>query len=557
MLDWSLWLMLGKRSGEAPITVRGAEQNNLKNIDVTIPDNQLTVITGVSGSGKSSLAFDTLYAEGQRRYVESLSAYARQFFGETPEAPGQRDYRDPPGCLHSPEKCHPAIPARQSVRSQRSTTTCDFSMLALGGFTAAPASARFRRDTADHVVEELLGLPEGTRLTLVFPYQLSRMDLNSYSEKGLSAPALVENLVRHGYHRLLLDPQEPAKILHLPGHQPLSEGQLKRSRILIDRLVVHDDAADRLADSIESCLAEGNGVVEALIASKSGSPEILHFSEHLECQYCQISYRELEPRLFSFNNPYGACPTCQGFGNTISIDPDLVIPDWSVPVYEGPVEPFTKPKYKGFQRHLVDFIRDQGIDPATCYVDLPDAVRTRVWEGTDSFPGVQGFFRYLERKKYKMHVRILISRYRGYTRCPDCSGERLCQDARDVTVGAHRITQLTALPIARLRDFLRNLELTPEQKAVARELYEEISRRVGFLVKVGLEYLALDRLTSTLSGGEMQRIHLAASLGSALIGTLYVLDEPTVGPASTGWAETDPHSPPSQRSWQHSGGCGT
>ena len=300
-----------------------------------------------------------------------------------------------------------------------------------------------------------------------------------------------------------------------------------------------------------------NGVVEALIASESGSPEILHFSEHLECQYCQISYRELEPRLFSFNNPYGACPTCQGFGHTISIDPDLVIPDWSVPVYDGPVKPFTKPKYMGFQRHLVDFIRDQGIDPATCYADLPDAIRTRVWEGTDSFPGVQGFFRYLERKKYKMHVRILISRYRGYTRCPDCSGERLCQDARDVTVGAHRITQLTALPIARLRDFLRNLELTPEQQAVARELYEEISRRVGFLVKVGLEYLALDRLTSTLSGGEMQRIppgrltRIRPHRDSVRSGRAHR------GPASTRWAETDTHSPPSQRSWEHSGGCGT
>ena len=528
MLDWSLWFMPGKRSGEGPITVRGAEQNNLKNIDVTIPDNQLTVITGVSGSGKSSLAFDTLYAEGQRRYVESLSAYARQFL-ERLQKPRVKEITG----------IRPAVSIRQknTTRNPRSTVGTvteiyDYLRLLyarIGRIHCRSCQRPVRRDTADHVVEELLGLPEGTRLTLVFPYQLSRMDLNSYSEKGLSAPALVENLVRHGYHRLLLDPQEPAKILHLPGRQPLSEDQLKRSRILIDRLVVHDDAADRLADSIESCLAEGNGVIEALIASKSGSPEILHFSEHLECQYCQISYRELEPRLFSFNNPYGACPTCQGFGNTISIDPDLVIPDWSVPVYDGPVEPFTKPKYKGFQRHLVDFIRDQGIDPATCYADLPDAVRTRVWEGTDSFPGVKGFFRYLERKKYKMHVRILISRYRGYTRCPDCSGERLCQDARDVTVGAHRITQLTALPIARLRDFLRNLELTPEQQAVARELYEEISRRVGFLVKVGLEYLALDRLTSTLSGGEMQRIHLAASLGSALIGTLYVLDEPTVG----------------------------
>ncbi len=517
-----------KRSGEGPITVRGAEQNNLKDIDVTIPDNRLTVITGVSGSGKSSLAFDTLYAEGQRRYVESLSAYARQFL-ERLQKPRVKEIRG----------IRPAVSVAQknTTRNPRSTVGTvteiyDYLRLLyarIGRIHCRSCQRPVRCDTAEHVVEELLRLPEGTRLTLVFPYQLSRMDLNSYSEKGLSAPALVENLIRHGYHRLLLDVQEPTEILHLPGPRPLGEEQLQTSRVLMDRLVVRDDAADRLADSIESCFAEGNGVVEAVIADAGGSPQTMHFSERLECRYCKISYRVLEPRLFSFNSPYGACPTCQGFGNTISIDPDLVIPDGSVAICDGPVVPFTKPKYRGFQRRLVDFIRDQGIATATPYADLPEGVRTLIWEGTDSFPGVKGFFHHLERKKYKMHVRIMISRYRGYTRCPDCSGERLCRDARDVTVGAHRITELTAQPVARLWDFLRNLELTTQQQAVAGKVHEEISRRVGFLVKVGLEYLTLDRLTSTLSGGEMQRIHLAASLGSALIGTLYVLDEPTVG----------------------------
>ena len=528
MLDWSLWSMPEKSTGEGPIIVRGAEQNNLKNIDVTIPDNQLTVITGVSGSGKSTLAFDILYAEGQRRYVESLSAYARQFLERLQKPRVKEIIGIRPGV---------SIRQKNTTRNPRSTVgtvTEIYDYLRLlyarvGQIHCRSCQRPVRRDTSDHAVEELLGLPEGTRLTLVFPYELSRLDLNSYSKQALPASALVENLVRHGYYRLLPNPEKPGEILQLPGHEALTEDELKTSRILIDRLVVDADVADRLADSIESCFAEGNGIVEVLISNPSGSTEVLHFSERLECQYCQISYRELEPRLFSFNNSYGACPTCQGFGNTISIDPDLVIPDWSVSINDGPVVPFTKPKYKGFQRHLVDFVRHQGIDPATSYADLPDAIRSQVWEGTDSFPGVKGFFRYLGRKKYKMHVRILISRYRGYTRCPDCSGERLCQDARDVTVGAHRISRLTSFSIARLWDFFATLELPPEQQAIAHQLHEQISKRVEFLVKVGLEYLTLDRLTSTLSGGEMQRIHLAASLGSALIGTLYVLDEPSVG----------------------------
>ncbi len=508
--------------------IQGAEQNNLKNIDVTIPNRQLTVITGVSGSGKSSLAFDTLYAEGQRRYIESLSAYARQFL-ERLQKPRVKEISG----------VRPAVSIRQknTTRNPRSTVGTvtelyDYLRLLyarIGQIHCRSCARPVQRDTVDHVVEQIVRLPEGTRLTLVFPFELSRFDLNSFSNEALSASALVENLVRHGYHRILLNWQKPAEILQLPAQRLLSEEDLRSSKVLIDRLVVEKDLGDRLADSIETCLAEGNGVAEALVRSGKKKPEILRFSERLECQYCEISYRELEPRLFSFNNPYGACPGCQGFGNTTSIDPDLVIPDWSVSVHEGPVKPFTKPKYLSFQRQLVDFIREQGIDPDTAYGDLPETVRSQIWVGTESFAGVKGFFRYLERKKYKMHVRILISRYRGYTRCPECSGARLCQDARDVTVGGRPITWLTALPITRLQNFFSDLELSAEDRAVGLELHREISKRVDFLVKVGLDYLTLDRLTSTLSGGEMQRIHLAASLGSALIGTLYVLDEPSVG----------------------------
>ena len=520
--------MAGKILEEGPIVIRGAAQNNLKNINVTIEDGQLTVITGVSGSGKSSLAFDTLYAEGQRRYIESLSAYARQFL-ERLQKPRVREIQG----------VRPAVSIRQknTTRNPRSTVGTvtelyDYLRLLyarIGVIYCRSCKRLVQRETVDDVVETLCDLPEGTPLTLVFPYASSRLDLNHLSKDPVNTSTLVKNLVRHGYHRVLPDLRQPADILHFPTSQSFSEDDLKSSRVLIDRLIVGKDTGDRLADSIETCLAEGNGVVEALALSGKKQITILRFSERLECQYCQISYRPLEPRLFSFNNPYGACPTCQGFGNTIHIDPDLVIPDWSVSVHEGPVQPFTKPKYRRFQRNLVDFVREQNIDPNTAYGDLPERVRSQIWSGSGSFPGVQGFFQLLERKKYKMHIRILISRYRAYTRCPDCSGERLCQDARDVSVGGRRITRLTSLPIVTLQAFFQDLELSTAERNVALELHREISKRVEFLVKVGLEYLTLDRLTSTLSGGEMQRIHLAASLGSALIGTLYVLDEPTVG----------------------------
>ena len=297
--------------------IQGAEQNNLKNIDVTIPNRQLTVITGVSGSGKSSLAFDTLYAEGQRRYIESLSAYARQFL-ERLQKPRVKEISG----------VRPAVSIRQknTTRNPRSTVGTvtelyDYLRLLyarIGQIHCRSCSRPVQRDTVDHVVEQIVRLPEGTRLTLVFPFELSRFDLNSFSNEALSASALVENLVRHGYHRILLNWQKPAEILQLPAQRLLSEEDLKSSKVLIDRLVVEKDLGDRLADSIETCLAEGNGVAEALVRSGKKKPEILRFSERLECQYCEISYRELEPRLFSFNNPYGACPGCQGFGNTTS-----------------------------------------------------------------------------------------------------------------------------------------------------------------------------------------------------------------------------------------------
>jgi excinuclease ABC subunit A len=353
-----------------------------------------------------------------------------------------------------------------------------------------------------------------------------------HPEKEFSGAALIENLIRQGYHRLVIDPgKKTPKHLHLPTPKIPSLTELNSSRVLIDRIVLKKNIRDRLTDSLEICLSEGSGVAEIFLdpSGSAASTEMLRFSERLECQYCNIQYRDPEPRLFSFNSPYGACSTCQGFGNTITIDPTLVIPDESLPLNQGAIEPFSKPRHRHYQRKFLDFIRSRGLSPSISYEDLPKELQDLIWTGDSSFPGVLGFFRSLERKKYKMHVRIFISRYRAYTSCPECHGLRLCADARDILVGGKPITALTTLPISQLTHSLSDLALAPHEEAVASGLLEEISRRVDFLDRVGLDYLTLNRLTSTLSGGEMQRIHLAATLGSALIGTLYVLDEPTIG----------------------------
>ncbi|MEJ2083676.1 MAG: excinuclease ABC subunit UvrA [Acidobacteriota bacterium] len=277
--------------------------------------------------------------------------------------------------------------------------------------------------------------------------------------------------------------------------------------------------------------AEGKGVAEVHVLAEEGSeaPTTLRFSERFECQSCDITYRPPDPRLFSFNNPYGACPTCQGFGNTMNLDRDLVIPDPKRSLREGPIEPFLKTRYRKFQRKMLEWAEREAIDLDTPFDRLPERIREMIWHGTKGFPGVKGFFGRLSRKKYKMHVRIFIARYRGYARCPDCGGERLRREARDVYINGLRISQLTQLTIHRIREFFSTLQLGTEKATIARKLLVEIEKRLEFLEEVGLSYLTLDRLTSTLSGGEMQRIHLAASLGSSLAGALYVLDEPSIG----------------------------
>ena len=515
--------------GNEAIRILGARQNNLKDIDVEIPVNRLTVITGVSGSGKSSLAFDTLYAEGQRRYVESMSAYARQFLERIPK-PAVREIKG----------ISPAIAIRQrsSSRNPRSTVgtvteVYDFLRLLyarIGIIHCAECGREVRKDTVDRIIPELLQLKMGTRIYISFPFSGSTLDISDDGQVSLKAQ--LENLQKQGFHRLVLGEVGRAPIRYLETDSPKSLKELNSCHVLLDRLVIKDDVRDRLADSLEMSFAEGNGVVDVTLlgdGTEGSNLKRLRFSERFECQHCHIPYRPPEPRLFSFNNPYGACPTCHGFGNTITLDRDLIIPDPAKTISECPVEPFDKPKYRRFQRKLLTYAEEQGIPIDEPFEELPKKTQRRIWDGDGKFPGVKGFFEYLSTKKYKMHVRIFISRYRGYTRCPDCDGGRLRPEARDVYVGGEKITSLTAMSIAQLRDFFDKLTLKKEEQEVAARLLVEIRRRLGFLARVGLEYLTLGRLTSTLSGGEMQRIHLSASLGSFLVGTLYVLDEPSIG----------------------------
>ena len=520
------------RPGEC-IRLLGVQQNNLKNIDVDIPLNHLTVVTGVSGSGKSSLVFDTLYAEGQRRYVESLSAYARQFL-ERINKPRVREITG----------ISPAVAIRQkntsrSPRSTVGTVTEIYDYLRLlysrvGTIVCHQCGREVTKNLIDEVIEQVMSLTEGTRIYVTFPFKGSRLDLNSdHSERDFPLNLILENLLKQGFRRLLVgEVWKSRSIRHLPEDEIRSLEELEQSEVLLDRLVIQPDIGDRLADSLELCYREGNGIAQVYILdgeSGAKATQPLRFTERFECQYCTISYRSLDPRLFSFNNPYGACPTCQGFGNTISLDPELIIPDPTRTILEGPIEPFTKPRYRRFQKKLEAYARDEKIPLDRPFHQLPEQVRRKIWNGEGGFPGVKGFFAYLEKKKYKMYVRIYISRYRGYTLCPDCGGERLCQEARDVHVGEKRITELIALPISEIQKFFSEGRLSPSQHSIAERILWEIKQRLSFLTKVGLEYLTLARLTSTLSGGEMQRIHLAASLSSSLVGTLYILDEPSIG----------------------------
>jgi len=489
------------------IVLRGVRVHNLKGIDVTVPTRKLVVITGVSGSGKSSLAFDTLYAEGQRRYVESLSSYARQFL-ERMEKPR----------VDEVEGMCPAIAIRQRSlsRSPRSTVATATEVqdhlrllyARIGRTVCDPCGVEVRAETAGAAAARLTAELEGTALLVGF-------ELTSAPD-----PAGLEDLRRRGYLRLLRDdevvPIEPAAGVQ-PGVLPLA--------VVVDRLLLRGDQRGRLAESLELAFREGGG--GAVVHVPGGGRRRL--SERLECPRCGRAYTELEPRLFSFNNPFGACPTCHGFGNLIEVDIDLVVPDKRKSLAEGAIEPWNRAHYRGVQTQLRRLARRRGIPFDVPWSFLDEAHRRLVLEGDDEFPGVLGFFRQLEGRKYRVQVRALLARYRGYHECPACRGSRLRPEALAVRVGGRAIHELGAMSVRDAHAFLSSLALGDSERAVAGRVLDEIGRRLTVLADVGLDYLTLDRPSASLSGGEAQRIALAAALGTGLVGTLFVLDEPSVG----------------------------
>jgi excinuclease ABC subunit A len=497
-------------------------------------------VTGVSGSGKSSLAFDTIYAEGQRRYVESLSAYARQFLEriEKPEA----DFID---------GIAPAVAIRQKnqTRNPRSTVATateiyDYLRLlyARVGRTICPqCGQRVKDNTVDEVSERVLALGDGTRVQAMFPLlpveaapppQPPKGKKPRRRRKATPAPdpqealrARLFELRKRGFNRLLQDGEmyefsTPESLLEIDFSRPVD--------ILLDRIVVDAESRSRIADAVESGYRESGEVIFETAPSE-GEPERMRFSHSFECKQCRLNFEQPEPRLFSFNNPYGACPRCQGFGNTIDFDMGLVIPDASKTLAEGAIEPWTKPKYRPVGAEMRRMARAAGIPLDVPWDRLSPEHRQFILEGEGKWMGVRGFFDHLEKKKYKLHVRVFLSRYRGYSLCGLCRGARLRAEARQVTIAGLDLCELCSKTVEEAAAFFGELTLSGEEAAIAGKLLEELRDRLRFLNEVGLEYLTLDRLSSTLSGGEAQRIQLATSLGSRLVGTLYVLDEPSIG----------------------------
>jgi excinuclease ABC subunit A len=533
------------------IVIRGARTHNLKNISCDIPHGKLTVVSGVSGSGKSSLAFDTIYAEGQRRYVESLSAYARQFL-ERIEKPD----------VDLIDGLAPAIAIKQknttrNPRSTVATATEIYDYLRLlyarcGTVHCIFCDGLVKRDSVDEVAEAVMALGEGTRLQALFPVVTATVEPEAAVKTAKPAgratkTAAKEKLVANGgdsLHTKTLKARltelrskgfnrlsQQGKIVEFSTPESLLELDFKLPVfVLLDRIVVSAENRARIVDATEIAYREAGEVVFEEVPREETAERKRHrFSGAYECTSCHRPGKDPEPRLFSFNNPFGACPRCQGFGNTVDFDMNLVIPDKGLTLATGAVDPWERPKYRTWFTDLKKHAAELGVPMDVPWREMPEAARETVLRGKSSFAGVFGFFAQMEKKKYKLHVRVMLSKYRGYAECPDCRGQRLRAEARSVRLNGKNICQSTALTIAAAKEFFEGLRLTPMQEEIAGPILHEVRQRLSFLDAVGLEYLTLDRLASTLSGGEAQRIQLATSLGSRLVGALYVLDEPSIG----------------------------
>jgi len=497
------------------ILIKGAQIHNLKNLDVVIPRNELVVITGLSGSGKSSLAFDTLYAEGQRRYVESLSSYARQFLGRL----------DKPKVEYI-KGIAPAIAIEQKVNTTNARSTVGTSteiydylklLFARVGKTFSPISGNeVKKDTVTDVVNEVKNLAPNSRWLLLSPIHL---------EEGRPLEDKLKVLLQQGFARVLVD-NEMVRLDQIEQHSLDHKDIL----LIIDRIVINEETLEdedfynRLADAVQTAFFEGKGVC---YLQDADTTKRLDFSTNFELD--GMTFLEPNIHLFSFNNPYGACPTCEGYGNIIGIDEELVIPNTSLSIYENAIFPWRGESMGWYRDQLVNHAYKFDFPIHKPYFELTDEQKDLVWKGNKFFTGLNDFFQELEEKNYKIQNRVMLSRYRGKTKCTTCKGKRLRKEANYISVGGKTISDLVDMPIKRLIPFFKALQLSEYDAKVAKRLLIEINNRLAFLSDVGLDYLTLNRNSATLSGGESQRINLATSLGSSLVGSMYILDEPSIG----------------------------
>ena len=502
------------------ISIRGAKVNNLKDISVDIPRNKLVVITGLSGSGKSSLAFDTLYAEGQRRYVESLSSYARQFLGRMSK----------PECDFI-KGIPPAIAIEQKVSSRNPRSTVGTSteiyeylrlLFARVGKTFSPLSGQLvKKHSTEDIVHCMQSFPEGTRFTVLAPL------------KPREGRSLVEQLdidMKQGFVRIEVN-REMVRIEDFLIQLQQENDTEKKYNIylLIDRMTVDNSQAtiSRLTDSAETAMYEGDGACMLRFYSSDGSTQLFSFSTKFEAD--GITFEEPSDQMFSFNSPIGACPTCEGFGKIIGIDEQLVIPNRALSVYDGAVVCWRGDKMSEWLKEFIHEAPAHNFPIFTPYYELTQEQKDYLWHGPREKACIDSFFKMLEENQYKIQYRVMLARYRGKTTCPTCHGTRLKKEASYVKVGGHSISELVDLPIHDLKEFFRTLQLDEHDATIAKRILTEINNRIQFLMDVGLGYLTLNRLSNSLSGGESQRINLATSLGSSLVGSLYILDEPSIG----------------------------